>query len=142
MLASDTIGLVTCVWCAAWLLFPREMIRTEFASLIAPTLAVTVLLARHQGFYHSIVRYVGMDLAGAGLKVTIASAATLAAVTLLSGLTVEPFRFAIVYSALFIIYLLGSRYTARYFLNRRNPGRERVIVYGAGEAGARLVLAM
>ena len=142
MLAADTVGLLFCVWCAAWLLFPGEMTGADFVLLAGTTLFVTVLIARHQGFYHSIVRYVGMELAVAGLKVAFLSAVMLAVVAQFSGLIVAPVRFAIAYGAVYLLYLLGSRYTARYFLNRRNPSRERVIVYGAGESGARLVLAM
>ncbi|MHC4707651.1 MAG: polysaccharide biosynthesis protein [Planctomycetota bacterium] len=142
MLVADTLGLMACVWCAAWLLFADELSAADIMPLAAATLVVTVLLARYQGFYHSIVRYVGMDLAVAGLKVVIPSAATLAAVAYYFQLSAAPVRLAIAFGALYFLYLLGSRFTAQYCLNRRNSSRERVIVYGAGESGARLVLAM
>ena len=142
MLAADTFGLVFCVWGSVWLLFPGGIIVADFMLLAGTTLVATILLARQQGFYHSIVRYVGMELAVAGLIVATVSAAALGLVAHFSGLVVAPVRFAIAYGALLLLYILGSRFTARYFLNRRNPSRDRVIVYGAGESGARLVLAM
>ena len=142
MLVADILGVVACVWCSAWLLFADDLSAADLMPLAAATLVVTVLLARYQGFYHSIVRYVGMDLAVAGLKVVIPSAATLAAVAYYFGLSAAPVRLAIAFAALYFLYLLGSRFTAQYFLNRRNSSRERVIVYGAGESGARLVRAM
>ncbi len=142
MLVADTLGLVACVWCAAWLLFADDLSAADIMPLTAAMLVVTVLLARYHGFYHSIVRYVGMDLAVAGLKVVIPSAAALAAVAYYFELSAAPVRLAIAFGALYFLYLLGSRFTAQYCLNRRNSSRERVIVYGAGEAGARLVLAM
>ena len=92
MLAADTLGLLVCVWCSAWLVIPEATISEHFAAVAGATLVVTVLVARYQGFYHSIVRYVGMDLAGAGLKVTIASAATLATLAQVSGLISACFR--------------------------------------------------
>ena len=142
MLVADTLGLVACVWCAAWLLFADDLSAADIMPLTAAMLVVTVLLARYHGFYHSIVRYVGMDLAVAGLKVVIPSAAALAAVAYYFELSAAPVRLAIAFGALYFLYLLGSRFTAQYCLNRRNSSRERVIVYGAGESGARLVLAM
>lgn len=142
MLVADILGLVACVWCAAWLLFANEISAADIMPLAAVTLVVAVLLARYQGFYHSIVRYVGMDLAVAGLKVVIPSVATLAAVAYFFDLSAAPVRLAIAFGALYFLYLLGSRFSAQYYLNRRSSSRERVIVYGAGESGARLVLAM
>ena len=142
MVAADTVGLTVSVLLAAWLVLPGEVIRTDLLLLTGATLVVSVLLARYQGFYHSIVRYVGMDLAVAGLKVATLSALSLALVAYFASVGMNPLRFAVSYAAFFLLYLLGSRYTAQYYLNRRNPERERVIVYGAGEAGARLVLSM
>jgi FlaA1/EpsC-like NDP-sugar epimerase len=142
MLMADTGGLFFSICCSAWLLFPDVNIDANFMLLIGVTLVVTVLLAWHQDFYHSIVRYVGMDAVVAGLKVAIVSATTLAVITYFFDLIVVPIRFSIVYAVLCLLYLLGSRYTARYFLNLRHPSRERVIVYGAGDSGARLVMVM
>jgi len=142
MLVADIGGLIFGAWCSVWLLFPDANIGTNFILLIGITLVVTILLAWYQGFYHSIVRYVGMDSAAAGLKVASISSATLAVTAYSFNLIVAPNRFAIVYGVLCLLYLLGSRYTARYFLNLRYPSRERVIVYGAGESGARLVMVM
>ena len=124
MLVADTSGLIFGVWCSTWLLFPDANIGADFALLIGITLVVTVLLAWYQGFYHSIVRYVGMDSAAAGLKVAIISATTLAVIAYFFELVVAPVRFAIVYGVLCLLYLLGSRYTARYFLNLRHPSSE------------------
>jgi len=142
MLASDAIGLVFCVWASSWLLLPGELTAAEFAQFAGATLAVAVLLEAHQGFYHSIIRYVGMDMAVAALKVAVVSGAALVGFAWSSATVVSPVRFAIVYAVICLLYLLGSRYVARLYLNRRDSGRERVIVYGAGEAGARLVLSM
>jgi FlaA1/EpsC-like NDP-sugar epimerase len=53
-----------------------------------------------------------------------------------------PLRWALAFAALSLINLVGCRFLARIFLNRRNTRGEPVIVYGAGEGGARLVTAL
>jgi FlaA1/EpsC-like NDP-sugar epimerase len=51
-------------------------------------------------------------------------------------------RWAIAFGALSLIHIVGSRFSARVFLNRRNLDREPVIIYGAGEGGARLTASL
>ena len=63
--------------------------------LTASALAVTHLLARFLGFYHSIVRYLGMGLLVAGAKVAVGSAVVLALIGWYSGLTEQPARLAV-----------------------------------------------
>ena len=142
MLGADVLGVAFCVWGAAWLLFPGQLDAGDYALLVRTAVIVAVAFAAYLGFYHSIIRYVGMDLAIAGIKVAVVSGIALGAVARLSGPIVAPNRFAVAYVALCLLYLLGCRYAARFYLNRRHLGRELVIVYGAGEAGARLVLSM
>ena len=142
MLIADAAGLISCVWLSAWLVLPVVVTVADFIPLVATTFLITALVARHLGFYHSIVRYLGIGLAVASIKVAIVSATTLAMVVYLSGLAGLPVRLTIVYGAFFGLYLVSSRYLAQYFLVRRNPGKECVIIYGAGEAGARVVAAM
>jgi FlaA1/EpsC-like NDP-sugar epimerase len=114
----------------------------DFLLVAGVSLVVTLVLTYYQGFYRSIVRYMGMELIAVGLKVSIASAVVLGVIAQFSTIVVEPVRFAITYSTLCLLYFLGSRLVARYLLTRGGPGKERVIVYGAGEAGALLVLSM
>ncbi len=131
MIASDTVGLVACLLCSAWILIPDVFGQTDLIPLTATTLVVTVLVGRYLGFYHSMVRYLGTDVGITSIKLAIASAVLLAVTTYFSGLAAQPVKLATAYGALFLLYLLGSRSLAQYFLIRRNPGKERVIVYGA-----------
>ena len=142
MLLTDAAGLFSCVILASWLLIPGQLSAAELTMLAVGTFVVTTLVARSLGFYHSIVRYLGMGLVFASAKVVFASAATLALLVYVSDLVAMQGRLAIIYAALYLIYLLGGRYAAQYFLIRRNPGKERVIIYGAGEAGAQAAVAM
>lgn len=142
MLVTDAIGILGCVWLAAWVDVFAGAVSTKALILGATTFVVAHLLARSLGFYHSIVRYLGMGLLFAGARVALGSAAALAVTAWWLGMTNYPFRLAVVYGAFCGLYLVGSRYVAQYFLIRRAPGRDRVIIYGAGESGARVVQAM
>jgi FlaA1/EpsC-like NDP-sugar epimerase len=142
MAITDSIGVLACIGLSIWLLSPALLGSGEFLPLAITTVLVTLLVARHMNFYHSIVRYIGIGLAVASIKVAVASAGTLAITAYFSNLGNVPVRLAIVYGAFFGLYLVGSRYMAQHLLVRRATGKERVIVYGAGEAGAQVVRTM
>ena len=141
MILSDGGGVFSCVLLAHWLLYPGVASLTEISILAAATFLITGLLAWRIGFYHSIVRYLGLELAYTSIRVVIASAATLAVVAYVSGMVALPARLAVAYAVFLLTYLLGGRHTAQYFLVRRNKG-QRLIIYGAGESGAQAALAM
>ncbi len=142
MLATDFVGFSLSVWMAAWLLFGSEIPFFQTLLLIAAVLIVAIPLAWKLGFYHSVVRYVGVDLIIAAIWTTSGSTFALIAAAFLANLVSTPTRFGIAYWTISLLYLLGSRWVARYCLNRRNRRRENVIVYGAGSAGSRLVVAL
>jgi FlaA1/EpsC-like NDP-sugar epimerase len=142
MLIADAVGFLGCVGLAAWVHLVDTTNSTGLVMLAGGTLVIAHLLARLLGFYHSIVRYLGMGLLMAGAQVAAGSAVVLAAGAWLSGMTSMPFRLAVVYGAFCGLYLVGSRYVAQYFLVRNPENIQNVIIYGAGAAGARVVQAM
>ena len=142
MLLTDAAGFFGCLVLCGWLQLIDPVFRADGLLLTASTLAVTHLLARFLGFYHSIVRYIGMGLLMAGARVAAGSAIFLAVVAWYSGLTTLPARLAVVYAAFCGLYLVGSRYMAQYYLVRRPAEKNNVIIYGAGESGARVLQAM
>ncbi len=142
MLLADAVGIYCCVLGVAWVYLIRPLPRADFFLLALVTMLVAHVVARHLGFYNSIVRYLGMGLLLAGAQVAIVSAIVLSAVGWVIGLTTTPFRLAVVYAAFCGFYLVGSRYIAQSLLLRRSPGKENVIIYGAGESGARVVQAI
>ena len=142
MLVADAVGMYCCVLGVAWVYLIRPLPRLDFFLLALGTMLVAHLVARYLGFYHSIVRYLGMGLLLAGAQVAVVSAFVLSSVGWYMGLTNTPFRLAVVYAAFCGFYLVGSRYVAQFLLVRRSPGKENVIVYGAGESGARVAQAM
>jgi FlaA1/EpsC-like NDP-sugar epimerase len=142
MLIADAVGFLGCVALAAWVHLLDTSNPSGLALLAAGTLVVAYLLARLLGFYHSIVRYLGMGLLMAGAQVAAGSAIVLAGAAWLTGMTAMPIRLAVVYGAFCGLYLVGSRYVAQYFLVQRSEDIQNVIIYGAGSAGARVAQAM
>ena len=142
MLFTDAAGFLGCLVLCGWVQLIDPVFTADGLLLVASTLIVTHVLARFLGFYHSIVRYLGMGLLVASARVAVGSAVALAGFAWWFGLTTQPLRLAVVYGAFCGLYLVGSRYVAQYLLVRRSPDKAKVIVFGAGEAGARVVQAM
>lgn len=139
----DLIGFSLCVIAALWLiaLGPYAI---SHAPVMMATALVSVGLVWWQGMYRSVVRYMGLDLFISASITAIASGfagAVLMHVFVIGG---TPRRWAIAYALFSFIYICGSRYFARLFLIDRRvyKHRERVIVYGAGSAGVRLITSL
>jgi FlaA1/EpsC-like NDP-sugar epimerase len=84
---------------------------------------------------------------GFELVVTAFRALTLAALALLLAIVfVDNWPDALRVSAAFwllgMVYVVGGRLTVRWFLQARNAAGDRVVIYGAGDAGAHLVAAL
>ncbi len=142
MLGSDIAGVLGCFALCLWLSLIIPVSVGDLALLATATLLVALALARYLGFYHSIVRYLGIGLLTAAARVAVGAAIALALFAWMSGMTTQPGRLAVVYAAYCGLYLVSSRYLAQFFLVRRSLGKSKVIIYGAGEAGARVVQAM
>lgn len=143
MILSDAAGISVCVWAAVWLATgSRQLITADIVLLTLVTVVVTVPIAWHEGLYRSIIRYMGADLFVAGSKTSLAVTILIGFLVYAGGLVPAPFRWAIAFGALSLIYIVGARFSARVFLNRRNLDREPVIIYGAGEGGARLTASL
>lgn len=143
MVLSDAVGVALCVWGAVWIATGTNQLATpDVILMMLMAVVVIVPVAWHQGLYRSIVRYMGVELFVAGTKTVLAVTLVIGLLVLLGELVSAPYRWSLAFAALSLISLVGSRYLARIFLNRRNLDRESVIVYGAGEGGARLVSAL
>ena len=139
MILSDVVGVVICVWGAAWLATgTAALVAADMILLTLVTVVVTIPIAWHEGLYRSIIRYMGADLFVAGSKTTLVVTLLVGFLVYAGELVSAPFRWSIIFCALSLIYMVGCRFSARVFLNRRNLDREPVIIYGAGEGGARL----
>ncbi len=101
-------------------------------------LASTIPVFIHLGLYRAIVRFLGVDAALAIAKGVFLSAAVLALLDFYVFESAMPFGVIVVYFALALICVGGSRFVARELLRAPRRGTQPVVIYGAGAAGAQL----
>ncbi len=143
MLVADTLGIASCAAAAAWVTSGGSGLSPgSNAMILAAAVAVTITIAWQQGLYRSIIRYIGMDLFVAGSTTAVGASALVGFVVAVLGLSPTPGRWTFTFLSLSLLYLIGGRFVARVFLNRRIGHGEPVIIYGAGEGGARLTTAL
>ena len=136
------MGFAICVVGVAWLMLADDLSVIQIAGIGLATSVAGLLLAWSQGLYRSVVRYMGLDLFIAGMKTAAGAALVGGAILYVANIPGAPVRWAIAYFGFAFIYVCSSRYLARIFLiHRKSPvERDRVIIYGAGSAGAKLAI--
>ncbi len=144
MLVADCICIPAAFNSALILVTGWQAFSLHLASLGLVTLLVTIPIFVKLGLYRAIIRYLDSRalwsiLAGVSLSVLILSLLDL----LFFEQTLVSFSVLVVYWALALIYVMGSRFLVRALLLKRgkSPG-ESVIVYGAGVAGIGLVTSL
>ena len=108
--------------------------------IAAPLVAVPVLYL--SGFYRSIVRYLGAEVAWSLIAGVLVSVSVLAALSYMVPDASVPRSVFLIWGMLATLYLGGSRFLMRRFLVSVLGGglnRQPVAVFGAGGAGAQLV---
>ena len=144
MMITDALILPLLLWGAYALRFStlQPVVHDTWLFPIAALISVAMLYVC--GFYRSILRYLGSEAAWSIVTGMAASVITLAAMSYMVPAEV-PRSIFVIYWLLGTMYLGASRFLARRFLFRVMAGylnRERVAVFGAGEAGAQLVAAL
>jgi FlaA1/EpsC-like NDP-sugar epimerase len=144
MMIADALILPLLLWGAYALRFStlQPLVHDTWLFPIAALTSVAMLYVC--GFYRSILRYLGSEAAWSIVTGMSASVITLAAMSYMVPAEV-PRSIFVIYWLLCTLYLGASRFLARRFLFRVMAGylnRERVAVFGAGEAGAQLVAAL
>ncbi len=141
MLLADTAAIPLCFIAAVWLVTPEIQSRLPGWLWLVPLVIGLPILSFH-GFYRSVVRFMGLELTAAAVK----SVTLIAVAVLLSVVPLDSWPDAIRASATFwflgMVYVVGSRLTVRWLLQSRNATGDRVVIYGAGEAGAHLASAL
>jgi len=141
MLLADCLALPASAGAAVWLVRP-EIITTLPRWIWFISLVIGVAGLGLAGFYRSVVRFMGFELVAAAFKTM-----TLVALVLALGIASidtwsDSLRVGATFWLLAMVYVVGGRLTVRWFLQSRNAAGDRVIIYGAGEAGAHLVSAL
>ncbi|MCB1623724.1 MAG: polysaccharide biosynthesis protein [Pseudomonadales bacterium] len=143
LLLVDTVLLAAALWLAVSLrLGLAAPIGAPWLIAFAIAWAVCIPVFAWMGLYRAITRFIGLRaalgvLAGAG-----SAALALVGYGLLAGSSLVPISAALIFVALTILAIGGSRLVMREIASAPLSVAPRVIIYGAGEAGARLATAL
>ncbi len=150
MVVADSVMVPLALLCAFVLRFGD--LSTPLAELwwLLPLSAViSVPIFAMLGLYRAVVRFMGPRVVYAVLKgMTLSTLllALIAFVALSRGANVVStsavFSALIVFWALGLLYIGGTRFIVRGYLQRQRRPADRVAIYGAGEAGVRLASAL
>ena len=144
VVTTDLVGFCACGFLACWLLSSGQFNASQAMSIVGAAVFASAVIAWWQDLYRAVVRYMGVDL-------LVASAVTATGAALVGGVVYSldtsaamAVRWSIAYWALANIYICSSRYFARLFLvtTPAKSTREKVIIYGAGAAGAQLAISL
>lgn len=137
---ADCLMLPLVMWLAIWLKYQGQSMPELHWEPFALVLAVSVPLFVHFGLYRAVVRFLGY-------RAIVAVIVSMGLSSLILGIAGSWFSIAelspsvvAIYSCLALLYVAGSRLSARHYLLTRfvQPTVARVAIYGAGNAGARL----
>jgi FlaA1/EpsC-like NDP-sugar epimerase len=142
-LAADTIFVPAALWSAIALKLgtPWHVIQGRESLYIAAVI-VSVPIFGRMGLYRAVIRFIGPRAVWAvfvGVSVSVATTWALNSVLISDPV---PTAALVVYWALALIYVGGSRLVGRSLLYYRRRGEERVAIYGAGAAGAQLAASL
>lgn len=144
MIAVDAVAALIAMWFSFVLrlgeVSPELMpIWLLVSAPVATAIALTVFK-----FYRAIVRYQGEEMILSALGAVGCASAGLVAMTYMLRDVDTPRSVFIIFVLLMMVYLAASRLFIRqlyYQVAGRAEGKEQIAIFGAGEAGARLVMA-
>src|SRR5262245_28420067 len=110
--------------------------------LFFAALLFSVPIFARLGLYRAVVRFMSERATFAVVKGVTFSLLPMVALAWGTQPTGVPWSVLVIYWAFALIYVGGSRFVLRSYLQRQRGAGERVVIYGAGEAGARLVAAL
>ncbi len=137
MLSTDLVFIPAALWVAIALKqggLPDGFAAAPWPYLIAVVTSVPIFV--RLGLYRAVVRFIGPKVIVAVVSGVTASTLVLALVALVIDRGGIPVTAIAVYWALALVYVGGSRILVRNLMNARKVGTDRVIIYGAGAAGA------
>ena len=143
MLTADGIMIPLALATAIWLkLGPAFSGIGTSPWLYIAALAVSIPVFAKLGLYRAVVRFLGSRASTAVFTGVTASVLMLAMINELLLEKALPLAALAIYWALALLYVGGSRLLARQLLIQRPRESERVAIFGAGEAGARLAASL
>jgi FlaA1/EpsC-like NDP-sugar epimerase len=140
MLAADVLGIPVVLWSALTLRLgtvAHYVAGTEW--IYAAALLTSVPVFVRMGLYRAVIRYLGPKAIIAVISGVTVSVILLSALAVAWPQRTIPVSALPIYWAFALIYVGGSRFIVRGFLNFRwSNGTQRVVIYGAGGAGVQL----
>jgi FlaA1/EpsC-like NDP-sugar epimerase len=110
--------------------------------LAGASVAATVTFG-WMGMYHAVFRFISREMLFATSIGVLISGALLAVVNYSLPVRLQtPLSALVIHCAFSLLYVVGSRVLLREWLHFRRGRKERVLIYGAGEAGAQLIRAL
>jgi FlaA1/EpsC-like NDP-sugar epimerase len=143
MLLSDAVFVPAALWSALALKLeglPDGLGASPWLYIAALFTSIPIFV--RLGLYRAVVRFIGAQAIVAVTVGVTASVVVLAVVNALLPGEGLPLKALLIYWALALVYVGGTRILARNLMNLRPVGAERVVVYGAGAAGAQAVAAL
>jgi len=143
MLLADSIFIPAALWSAIALKlgdWPTGLAATPWLYVAAVLASIPIFI--RLGLYRAVIRFIGTKAVAAVLAGVTASVLVLAAINVVLGTKGIPFTALAIYWALALVYVGGSRIIIRNLVNARTAGTDRVVIYGAGSAGAQVAAAL
>ena len=141
MLVADAFFIPAALWCGITLRLGTMDHQIEGIFWLYPAAVLTSIpVFTKLGLYRAIVRFIGTRAMVAVLAGVSASVVILFVLSMSLAFERLPLGSVVIYWAFALLYVGGSRFAVRSLMNyRRAGGTKRVVIYGAGEAGAQLV---
>lgn len=143
MLCADMLALPFALWCASVMRYGEwlpQLLQVWWLYIAAPLIAIPCF--HYFGLYNAIVRYLGNKAILAVLQGVSLSALSLMALSYFShAQDIIARSVFVIYWLVAVFYVAGSRYFVRsyyHWLTKKLHKRDRVLIYGAGSAGAQL----
>ena len=142
ILTGDAVAVPFALWCALVVKYDQFGPFSAFRpGLFVVATGIALVIFSAFGLYRAVIRFIGpkaMVLVGAAVTLSVFA---LGAYDRMDGDPRLSLSVLAVYWAFALLYVLGSRFVARYILSRPLRGtqrRARIAIYGAGDAGVRL----
>jgi FlaA1/EpsC-like NDP-sugar epimerase len=141
MFGADALAMPLALWGALVLKFDRlDPPLENHASFFLVAMSSALIIFSLLGLYRAVVRFMAPKA-----MLTVVAGVTLSVLILglydrLDDSAQLPSSALVIYWAIALLYLIGSRFFIRYLFSRSRNGKPpaRVAIYGAGDAGARL----
>ncbi len=145
MVTADLIWLPLALWLAIafrWGDIPYATGWREILVYLGTTLSSALIFLRF-GLYRAVVRFMGTEAIIAVVKGVSISALLLAAFVFLTRSTGIPRSVPFIYWGLALLFVGGSRFIVWfYYQSLLKKDKEKVAIYGAGDAGRQLLTAL